>query len=127
MKNNWIKISMLLLIGSVGCTQQQKQKGMTQLDLSTIICNCASPVVNFNVELRSLAQANDMGALAQRMTDGERIMQIAVDCVIAEIDEKSKSLIDDELSKLIADQCKLDRRMTADFFEKIDGYNFPSF
>jgi len=120
-----IKPYFLLIFLCIGCKEVEQKKGMTKAELSTIICNCASPVAQFNVELKALTQASDMAALSQKMSNGDRIMTIAIDCVIDKIDEKTKSLVDDELSKLIADQCKLDARMTADFFEKIENHEFP--
>lgn len=122
----WISILVVLLI-SASCHTPAKKEGMTREALSVILCNCASPVVDFNRELQSLAEAQEMGALSQKMTEGDQIMQTAISCVIDKIDESTKSIVDDTLTKRIDEQCQLDKRMTADLFEKIQNYEFPTY
>lgn len=124
MRTHFLALGLLL---SIGCKEAPKDQGMTKADLATIVCNCASPVVNLNAELQTLVNNKDMDALVQRMSAGEQLMTVAVDCVIDKIDEKAKSLLDDEFETVIADLCQLDQRMKADFIEKIENYNFPSY
>ncbi len=111
----------------MACQPANKNSRMTQDQLASLICTCAQPIVSYNEELRTLAAADDMGGLSQKMIQGDQIMELAISCIIDQVDDTKDSLIDAKLEQLINDQCHLDKRMIADLVQKVGEYEIPSY
>lgn len=114
------------VIVSVSCQSTPKSSGMTTEQLAAFVCKCSQPIVAYNDELRALAAADNMGALSQKMIQGDQIMETAINCITDQIEQKPKNLLNERLYLLIDERCHLDKRMTVDLIQKVSEFEIPT-
>lgn len=121
--------SLLFTLGifMIACQPSAKNGQMTAERLASLICACSVPIVTYNDELRALAAADNLGALSQKMTQGDQIMGTAIRCITDQIEQEPNNLLNEKLHLLINERCHLDRRMATDLIQKVADFEIPTF
>ena len=113
----WVWFLSLLL----SCRNRENKKAaISQEELVNIVCECGEVLVTYNIQLEKLAASDNMGALSEKMKDGDAKFNETVNCISNQVLNTIDKSIFLDIDSRIQEQCSLDLRMTNDLIRKLE-------
>lgn len=123
---NKIGIPIIILLLS-SCQTRSSSSEIDRSQFALLICQCSEILVTYNQELTNLSASDNIGALAQKMEDGDRIINTAEKCITDQLSQSVHDILDNSFAKEVELKCQRDPRMIQDLMDRILKWNQVTF